>query len=166
MGNNRSKGNRVEIFYRNVFRDLGFKHCVTSRFGSKIADHAKIDLINIPFNIQIKAGVQKCLSPAKELQLMEDKLTELFPPGEEIHTKPKFLIHKKQLGTGKNYSSELVYMSKKQFDSYLLKGAEISDFKLKVANKNFNPDSEFKVLVVIDFGIFIKEIVKKFYLCL
>ena len=53
---NRTKGHDAERLYVNRFKEIGYEHCVTSRYGSRLHDDAAIDLINVPINVQIKAG--------------------------------------------------------------------------------------------------------------
>lgn len=163
---NRKKGFSAELYYKNIFEELGFEHCVTARFGSRISDNAKIDLINLPFNIQIKAGVQKGLNPCRELFNMGEKIREYFPPLDAVHDKPKILIHKKQSGNGKRYNVELVYMSYTQFETFKEKECDIVDDVVKIRKNRSKEDlGEFNVLVSINFKVFIEKIVKKLYLC-
>lgn len=99
---NKRKGSNAERLYAKRFReDLGFKHCKTSRFGSKMHDDAGIDLIFLPFNVQIKAGYARGLNYSKELKYLEDKMEELFPPSSVEHSLPKLLIHRKDKEKGK-----------------------------------------------------------------
>ena len=99
---NKRKGSDAERHYAKIFRDdLGFTHCKTSRLGSKLHDDAGIDLIFLPFNIQVKAGKQVGLNPSKELSYMQSRMTELCPKTSPEHSYPKVLIHKKEVGQGK-----------------------------------------------------------------
>tara|TARA_R100000458_G_C8260183_1_gene235775 strand:+ start:1575 stop:1724 length:150 start_codon:yes stop_codon:yes gene_type:complete len=46
MGNkNRNKGHNYERQLRKDFINLGFKNCITSRYGSKMTDDKGIDLM-------------------------------------------------------------------------------------------------------------------------
>lgn len=115
---NKTKGSNAERYYAKVFReDLGYTFCKTSRNGSKLHDDAGIDLIFIPFNIQIKAGKQKGLNVSKELSYMKDRIVELFPENSIEHTLPKILIHKKEVGAGnkRDEFSEIVSMTFEDF---------------------------------------------------
>jgi len=99
---NKRKGSDAERYYAKIFREeLGFTHCKTSRMGSKLHDDAGIDLIFVPFNIQIKAGYDKGLNPSKELKYIEDKMALLFPPSSIEHSLPKILIHRKNKEKGR-----------------------------------------------------------------
>ncbi len=99
---NKRKGSDAERLYAKIFRDdLGFSHCKTSRMGSKLHDDAGIDLIFLPFNVQIKAGYDKGLNASKELIYIEEKMAELFPPTSIEHDLPKILIHRKNKEAGR-----------------------------------------------------------------
>jgi len=114
---NKRKGSSAERGYAKVFRDLGFTFCKTSREGSRVHDNAGIDLINIPLNVQIKAGYPRGLNQSKELAYISDKVKELFPPGDKEHTLPKVLIHKKNVGRGikRTEFDEIVSMTMEDF---------------------------------------------------
>jgi hypothetical protein len=115
---NKRKGSDAERYYAKIFKELGFTHCKTSRLGSKLHDDAGIDLIFLPFNVQVKAGKQTGLNPAKELLYMQERMKELFPNTSLEHTYPKIVIHKKEVGQGKKRShfDELVFMT---FDDFV-----------------------------------------------
>lgn len=99
---NKRKGSDAERLYAKIFREeLGFSHCKTSRMGSKLHDDAGIDLIFLPFNVQIKAGYDKGLNASKELKYIEDKMLELFPLSSVEHSLPKILIHRKNKPKGR-----------------------------------------------------------------
>lgn len=121
---NKRKGSIAERYYAKIFREtLGFEHCKTSRFGSKLHDDAGIDLIFIPFNIQIKAGKQVGLNPSKELQNIQEKLHKYFPKELPEHNYPKLVIHKKEVKTGNRRTEfdEIVFMSFNDFIKLLTK---------------------------------------------
>ena len=98
---NKRKGSDAERYYAKIFREIGFTHCKTSRLGSKLHDDAGIDLIFLPFNVQIKAGKQAGLNASRELEYIQNRMSELFPSTSLEHTYPKVLIHKKKVGQGK-----------------------------------------------------------------
>ena len=120
---NRRKGHNAERKFATIFRELGFQHCVTSRKGSRLHDDCKIDLIHIPYNIQIKAGKQRGLNPTRELKLMVDKMNENFPEDHEVHTKPKLVIIDKSVGRGhkKQELDTLVVLSFEDFKKLINK---------------------------------------------
>lgn len=91
---NKHKGFHAERFYAKVFRELGFDYCITSRQGGRIYDNAGVDLMNIPYNIQIKAGTQKNMSPGKILFNIDNQIKVLFPEDSQIRKYPILLIHR------------------------------------------------------------------------
>lgn len=115
---NRSKGHNAERQYAKAFRELGFDKCVTARYGSRLHDDCSIDLINIPFNVQIKAGYRQGLNYSKELYKIDKMVSENIPQAYPEHQYPNILIHKKDVGKGheKNKYDELVVMS---FDDFV-----------------------------------------------
>ena len=110
---NKVNGSNAERYYAKAFRELGFDKCATARYGSRLHDDAKIDLINLPFNIQIKAGKQKNMNPSKVLTEMEESIKEKFPEYAIEHKLPNIMIHKKAPGRGvkATKNDELVIMS-------------------------------------------------------
>ncbi len=151
---NRRKGHRAEQFYARTFRDLGFSKCTTSRFGSRLHDSAKIDLVGIPFNIQIKCGRQKNLSPAKELFLMKCYIQQLFRDDAPEHKKPCLLIHRKDSIKGQKRSDDLdlVYMTLNQF--YKIKD-EFPDLRYLGCRKSrLKSEDEFSSICWITFNEF------------
>ena len=98
---NRTKGHNAEREYRNKFRALGFSNCETSRYASRKHDDCKVDLVYLPFNVQVKAGKQRGMNPSKVLMDMKDALKEGFRGDEHENAKIKVLIHKKEGKRGK-----------------------------------------------------------------
>ena len=90
----RNKGHNAERLYAEIFRDLGFSFCRTSRQASRIHDDAGIDLIEVPYNVQIKAGYAKGINYKTVLQIIKDRIVELFAPTHEVHEKPNIIIHR------------------------------------------------------------------------
>lgn len=121
MNTNRRKGHDAERYYAQLFRDLGFPLCKTTRESSRLLDNCKIDLDFLPVLVQIKAGRQKDFNPSKILFEMETKLKENFPEDEIIHKKPKLVIHHKQgvSGRKRNEYDELVIMTFETFKKFL-----------------------------------------------
>lgn len=120
---NRTKGHNAERFYAKVFKDLGFSHCVTSRYGSRIHDDAGIDLIGLPINVQIKAGKQRAMNPSKVLSYIRERVAELFPKTAPEKDMISIVIHRKEVGRGKkrNDFDDLVHMSFKDFEKLINK---------------------------------------------
>lgn len=117
------KGSNAEREYAKKFRELGFSHCKTSRLGSKLHDDSGIDLIFLPFNVQIKAGIQRGLNPSNELKYVKDRMKELFPDTSPEHEYPTILIHRKDAGSGKTRDEykDIVSMTFKDFEKFIKK---------------------------------------------
>ena len=158
---NKRKGSNAERYYAKFFRDLGYEHCQTSRFSSKQHDNAKIDLMYVPFNIQIKAGVQKGMNPGKELFAMKSSIERMFPKGEDVHSKPCVLFHFKQgeKGLKRTPEMELVYMSLIQFDVFRSQNRDLEYLCMK--EFKFDLNSEFKTIVGMTLEHFKEEIILK-----
>lgn len=120
---NKRMGSNAERLYAKLFRELGFSHCLTSRQGSRIHDDAGVDLINLPFNVQIKAGKQQGLRPNKELRSIRERLGRMFPKTSGEVEKPLFLIHRKHVGRGKKRDDfdDMVSMSFEDFKNLISK---------------------------------------------
>lgn len=122
---NKRMGSNAERLYAKIFRDLGFSHCLTSRQGSRIHDDAGVDLINLPFNVQLKAGKQRGLNPTSELRSIDERLKTMFPKDQSKleRSRPLVLIHRKHVGRGKRRDEydDLVSMSFKDFKQLIEK---------------------------------------------
>ena len=150
--NNKRKGNNCERKYRLIFRTLGFPFCETSRYASKLLDACKIDLVNLPFNLQIKAGKQKNMNPGKELSLMFLAITEKLT--KEFQSLPYFLLHEKEVPKGKRRTEDdsIMYFSLKQFNEFkdLNKSLIYKDLKTTKLKIHL----EFKSIVSVSFQYF------------
>lgn len=115
MGNNRRKGHDAERLYAKRFRDMGYNKCVTSRFASRQYDSLGVDLVGLPVNVQIKAGVQKNLSLRACVKDIKARLKEF---GDD---KPFALLRKFNGKHGQKYeeSDELVVMTFNDFTNLL-----------------------------------------------
>jgi len=93
----RQKGHAFERFLAQVYRDMGYEKCITSRQGSKLVDSTKIDLMHIPYNLQAKSGYNK-RRPKYEVLYYQSKdlIKEKFPEQEakRMLEKPFILVHK------------------------------------------------------------------------
>src|SRR5690606_19290762 len=103
---------------------------ITSRFGSKIHDDAGIDLIFLPFNVQIKAGKQRGLNNSNILRDINERMAKMFPSSSPEHDYPKILIHKKDVGSGKK---------RDEFDEIVMMSC---DYFIKILNYKMNEDRE------------------------
>jgi len=113
-GRNRTKGHNAERHYADYFRKVGFPLCKTSRAASRLHDDSGIDLcFTNPFNIQIKAGLQRGLNPSLELAKITTEVGKNFPKEYAEHTNYNIVIHKKEVGRGRkrNEFDEIVSMT-------------------------------------------------------
>lgn len=115
---NKRKGSDAERLYAKIFQNLGFSQCITARQGSRISDEAGIDLINLPFNVQIKAGHQRGMCPSKELRKIDELVPVYFPKNAPEHDKINIVIHRKHVGRGKKRTpyDDVVHMSFEDFE--------------------------------------------------
>ena len=120
---NRTKGHDAERLYSSAFKALGFTHCITSRYGSRVHDDAGIDLINIPLNVQIKAGAQRGMNVSNVLSDIKTAIAKLFPPDAPEHNRPTIVIHRKVAGKGKKRADihDIVHMTFEDFTKILNK---------------------------------------------
>ena len=128
---NKTKGSNAERLYANLFREVGFSFCKTSRQSNRMLDDAGIDLNFLPFNVQIKAGYSSGLNEFKTLQLIRERLSELFPPNDEVHKKIDVLIHRKDVGRGKKreVTDDLVFIWEEDFHRiYEIYNIDFKDF--------------------------------------
>lgn len=161
---NKMMGSKAENTYSKFFVDLGFADCIPSRHISKKHDNAKIDLMNIPFNVQIKAGRQNNMNPGKELLSMQHCIDLMFTKDEDAVTlRPNILLHAMSVerGVERLPEHEIVYMSLQQFDVYRSEGSKMDYLSLK--EFKFELNSEFKTIVCVTLEVFTKEIIIKHY---
>jgi len=91
---NKIKGNVLE---QQVAKDLREKYpfVKTARYGSRMADDSKIDLIGVPFLVQCKSGYNKPRLKYEELFRENQELIKLnFPENHQVHKLPYILINK------------------------------------------------------------------------
>lgn len=92
--NSRAKGHNAERKYVKEFIQMGYTHCKTTRNASRLLDSCKIDLAQIPFNVQIKKGYKNNRPKADEIFLeMKELLIQNFPKEDSLHSYPKVMIH-------------------------------------------------------------------------
>jgi len=157
---NKRKGSNAERHYVKLFRELGYDFCETARFASKKHDNAKIDLVGIPFNIQVKAGIQQGLNAGKELFSMETCIKTMFPEDDQVNDYPCLLFHYKQGIPGKKRVSEdeMVYMSLVQFDIFNNKTKNKNLKYLNLKEFKGSLSSEFKTVISMTLKYFLKHI--------
>jgi hypothetical protein len=162
---NKRKGSNCERKYRLIFRSLGFSKCETSRYANKLYDACKIDLVNLPFNVQIKAGRQKNMNPGKELHLMYLAIRSGLE--DEVLKKPQFLIHEQETGRGFKRVEEdtKVYFTLRQFNDFKERNSELRYDSLSIyKNQKVVLEEEFRSIVYVTFEYFksnILPIIKK-----
>lgn len=158
---NKKKGIRAEKFYEKLFISCGFPDCKTSKEVSRHHDNANIDLVNIPFNIQIKAGRQKNMNPGKELLQMNSYLHSMFPADDEIIKRPLLIIHHQdvEIGTERLAQHSNVFMSLQQFDLFRQIYPHLQYDGLK--SFKFDLQSEFKHIVSVTFEYFKENVILK-----
>jgi hypothetical protein len=91
----RRKGHNYERTVVKYFKDLGFDRAKTSRLGSRLLDSAKVDICDIPFNVQCKA-VEAHIDYYKLTDEIKTELTKLVPEREDY---PILIFHKKNKKT-------------------------------------------------------------------
>ena len=121
MGNPaRDKGHRAERKYARIFRDLGYEDCQTSRYESKALDDVGIDLTNLPFNVQIKAGYARGLNISSVLKKIKENLKTKF---KNRAKNPTIVIHEKdsKKGIKRDETHTLVCMTFEDFKKLIKK---------------------------------------------
>ena len=123
---NRTKGHNAEREFRKAFRDMGYIHCETSRYASRMHDDCGIDLVNLPVNAQIKAGYKRGLNYTKVLKDMKERCEQTFGADHHETAKIDIIIHRKdgKRGTSRTPQDDLVVMSFEDFKR-LLKSGEL-----------------------------------------
>ena len=148
---NKRKGSDAERYYADLFRELGFAYCITARLGSRIHDNAGIDLINIPFNIQIKGGNHKNLSPGKVLLNMHSQVNSLFPEDSEVRNYPMLLFHRPFIYK-KDTKADYVYYTLEQHKKFQVEKPDFEYESIKIRDIMVN--NEFGSIVKVPFESF------------
>jgi len=90
---NKRKGAQAEDLYADLVRLAGFDTCVASRVADPVIDKVgKIDLMGLPYNIQIKAGYNNGVNPSGLLSNMDIAIASLSLP-----SFPSVVIHHKNV---------------------------------------------------------------------
>ena len=155
---NRKKGLNGERYYAKFFRSFGFVECQTSRKVARPLDDAKVDLVGLPFNIQIKTGIHKNMSVGKELSHMDACIKSMFDENHPDYNKPRLLIHKYDIGRGKRRKpeNEQLYMSFEQFNRFKEQVPDLVWDDIK--QSKYDTKSEFKTIVRMTFDYFVEKI--------
>jgi len=153
---NQLKGDKGENFYVSYFQKLGYKNCKKANKKS-LYDSVGIDLINIPYLIQIKTGIQKNMNPGKVLTLMfaqiQNNISKTHTIIEENFN--LFLIHHKE----NNIKDDIIYMSLDTYIYYVELYGEI--VIIKNLFREIETQSEFNKIVGISMIEFEKKVLKK-----
>ena len=104
----RRKGHNYERTVVKLFRDLGYTDAKTSRLGSRLLDSAKVDICDIPFNVQCKA-VEANIDYKKLSDEIEGAIAKLTPGRINL---PIIIFHKKNRNTN-------VIMTLDEFEKFM-----------------------------------------------
>jgi hypothetical protein len=104
----RRKGHNYERTIVKFFKDLGYADAKTSRLGSRLLDSAKVDICDIPFNVQCKA-VEANIDYSKLTGEIEGETTKLIPGRANL---PIMIFHKKNRNTN-------VVMTLDEFEKFM-----------------------------------------------
>lgn len=91
----RRKGHNYERTIVKFFKDLGYTDAKTSRLGSRLLDSAKVDICDIPYNVQCKA-VEANIDYKKLTDEIEGEINKLTPGRANL---PIMIFHKKNRNT-------------------------------------------------------------------
>jgi hypothetical protein len=104
----RRKGHNYERSVVKFFRDLGYDDAKTSRLGSRLLDSAKVDICDIPFNVQCKA-VEASINYIKLTEEVTEGIAKLVPNRKDL---PVVIFHKKERQT-------IVAMTLEEFNKFM-----------------------------------------------
>lgn len=108
--NSRTKGHSFERDLVHLFKELGFEYCKTSRYANRMLDDCKVDLANIPLNVQAKMGYWNN-RPKFDIifKEMAAHLDSNFPPGNPQRSYPKVLLHKLDGKADEHFGVTMMY---------------------------------------------------------
>ena len=99
---------------------------MTARLGSRLLDNCKLDLINIPYNVQLKHDKRKL--PYDEIfREMASGLANNLPKDSPIHTYPKIIIHR----LGRKRCQEFAIMPIEDFKKILVILERVNELERK-----------------------------------
>lgn len=104
----RRKGHNYERTIVKFFKDLGYTDAKTSRLGSRLLDSAKVDICDIPYNVQCKA-VEANIDYKKLTDEIEGEINKLTPGRLNL---PIMIFHKKNRNTN-------VVMTLDEFEKFM-----------------------------------------------
>lgn len=104
----RRKGHNYERTIVKFFKDLGYTDAKTSRLGSRLLDSAKVDICDIPYNVQCKA-VEANIDYKKLTDEIEGEINKLTPGRINL---PIMIFHKKNRNTN-------VVMTLDEFEKFM-----------------------------------------------
>lgn len=105
----RTKGHNFERTIVNYLKRICFTEAMTTRLGSRLMDAAKIDVCNVPFNVQCKA-VEAKIDYHKLTDEITAEIEKLVP---ERLKYPIMVFHKRNKKTS-------VTMTLDEFEKFLL----------------------------------------------
>lgn len=104
----RTKGHNFERTIVNYLKSLGYSKAMTTRLGSRLMDAAKIDVCNVPFNVQCKA-VEAKIDYHNLTEEITEEIAKLVPERGEY---PIVIFHKRNKKTN-------VIMTLDEFDKFM-----------------------------------------------
>lgn len=104
----RRKGHNYERTIVKFFKDLGYTDAKTSRLGSRLLDSAKVDICDIPYNVQCKA-VEANIDYCKLTDEITREVNKLVPTRKDL---PIMIFHKKNRNTN-------VVMTLDEFEKFM-----------------------------------------------
>lgn len=87
----REKGHRLERKVATMLRSIGYDKAKTTRANNKTMDACGVDIDNVPFYIQCKAGYKRGLNYTKVFEYMRSKLMKELGKID----KPLMIIHQR-----------------------------------------------------------------------
>lgn len=91
---NRNAGHNYERLWAQIFRNMGYDKCKTTRQVSRLLDSCKVDLAFIPYNFQAK----RVKAPINYTELFDsiiESLKENYPENDAQLTYPPIIAHKR-----------------------------------------------------------------------
>jgi hypothetical protein len=98
----KQRGNAAETYIVNMLKELdsAFAHAITTRWSSTILDNCAIDINNVPFRLQLKAGEHTGINHMELIRYMDNQCRELLPPDSPWFNTIRAVIHLRIIGAG------------------------------------------------------------------